>query len=141
MQKTHQILDFISTQEDAILTFNASDMKLAAHSDASYLSEPKSCSRAGGHFFPSSNSTILQNNGAVLNIARIIKHVMSLATEAELEALYIMYIKAVYITIVLEEMEHKLPLTPLQTDNYMSEAVVNGKIQLKQTKAMYMHFH
>ena len=141
LQQTQKLLDYITTQEEAVLTFNASDMTLVAHSDASYLREPKARSRAGGHFFLSSNSTILQNNGAVLNIARIIKHVMSLATEAELEALYIMYIKAVYITIVLEEMEHKLPLTPLQTDNYMSEAVVNGKIQLKQTKAMYMHFH
>ena len=31
--------------------FNASDMKLAAHSDASYLREPKARSRAGGRFF------------------------------------------------------------------------------------------
>ncbi len=44
-------LDFMATQEDAVLTYRASDMVLAIHSDASYLSEPKSCSRAGGHMF------------------------------------------------------------------------------------------
>ena len=90
MQHTQQLLDYISTQEEAVLTFNASDMKLAAHSDASYLSKPKACSRAGGHFFLSSDSTIPKKNGAFLNIDHIIKHVMSSATEAELAALYIM---------------------------------------------------
>ena len=51
MQQTQQLLDDIATQEESVLTFNASDMKLEAHSDASYLSEPKACSRVGGHFF------------------------------------------------------------------------------------------
>ena len=77
MQQTQKILDYVSTQEEAVLTFNASDMKLASHSDTSYLSAPKACSRAGGHFLLSSDSTIQQNNGSVLNITHIIKHVMS----------------------------------------------------------------
>ena len=38
MQQTQPPLDYIATQEEAVLTFNASDMKLAAHSDTSYLS-------------------------------------------------------------------------------------------------------
>ena len=140
MKQTQQLLDYIATQEEAVLTFNASDMKLAAHSDTSYLSEPKARIRAGGHFFLSSDSTIPQNNGAVLNIAHIIKYFMSSATEAELAALYIMVIDAVYIRIILEEMGHKKPPTPLQTDNSMAEAVANGKIQPKRTKAMDMRF-
>ena len=49
--------------------------------------------------------------------------------------------EAVYIRIILEEMGHKHFPTPLQTDNSMAEAVVNGKIQPKQTKAMDMGFH
>jgi hypothetical protein len=44
--------------------------------------------------------------------------------------------EAVYIRIVLDELGHKQPLTPLQTDNAMAEAVINGKVQPKQTKAM-----
>ncbi len=116
-------------------------MKLAAHSDARYLSEPKARSRAGGHFFLSNGADIPPNNGAILNIAHIIKHVMSLATEAELEALYIMARKAVYIRIILEEMGHQQPLTPLQIDSLMADSVVNGKIQPKHTKAVDMRFH
>ena len=38
-------------------------------------------------------------------------------------------------------MGHKQPPTPLQTDNAMSEAVSNGKIQPNRTKAMGMRFH
>jgi hypothetical protein len=106
-------------------------MILAAHSDASYLSELQARSQAGGHFFLSNNSNIPLNNGAILNTAHIIKHVMTSATEAELAALY----------IILEELGHKQPATPLQTDNSMADGVVNGKIQPKWTKAMDMRFY
>eukprot|EP00804_Cyclotella_cryptica_P009383 CCRYP_018078-RE/>CCRYP_018078-RE protein AED:0.44 eAED:0.44 QI:0/-1/0/1/-1/1/1/0/181 len=116
-------------------------MVLAIHSDASYLSEPAARSRAGGHFFLSSNAEIPHNNGAVLNIAHIIKHVVASATEAELAALYIMAREAVFIRIILEELGHTQPATPLQTDNSTAEGVVNGKIQPKRTKAMDMRFH
>ena len=66
---------------------------------------------------------------------------MSSATEAELEALYIMAREAVYIRIILEEMGHKQPPTPLQANNSMAEAVVNGRIQPKRTKSMDIRFH
>ena len=98
-------------------------MKLAVHSYASYLREPKARSQSGGHFFLSNEATIPQNNGAILNISHIIKHGMTSATEAELEALYIMAREAVYIIIILEEMGHKQPPTPLQIDNTMTDAV------------------
>ena len=116
-------------------------MNLALHSNASYLRKSKVRNRAGGHFFLSNEATIPQNNGAVLNIAHIIKHVMTSATESEIAALYIMARKAVYIRIVLEEIGHSQPPTPLQTDNAMVDVVCNGKIQLKLTKAMDMRFH
>jgi hypothetical protein len=56
---------------------------------------------------------------------------MSSATEAELARLYIMAREAVYIRIILEEMGHKQLPTPLQTNNSMAEAVINGKVQSK----------
>ena len=58
MAQTMQLLDYLASQEDAVITYNASEMILAAHSDASYLSEPEARSRAGGHFFLSSNAEI-----------------------------------------------------------------------------------
>jgi hypothetical protein len=89
MQKCLQFLDYAALQEDAIIMYWASDMKLAIHSNASYLSEPKACSRAGGHMFMAGMEEIPINNGAVLNILQITKAVMSSAAEAELGALFI----------------------------------------------------
>ncbi len=66
---------------------------------------------------------------------------MSSATEAELAGLYIMAHKAIYIRIILEELGHTQPPTPLQTNNAMADGVINGKVQPKQTKAMDMRFH
>jgi hypothetical protein len=116
-------------------------MVLAVHSNASYLSKPKAQSQAGGHFFLSSNTTVPPNNGAIMNIAHIIKKVMSSATKAELAGLYIMAHKTVYIRIILEELGHVQTPTPLQTENAMADRVINGKVQPKQTKAMDMRFH
>jgi hypothetical protein len=77
MRQTLQ--DYLAMQENAVLSYHASNMILAVHSNASYLSKPKAHSRAGGHFFLSSNTTVPPNNGAVLNIAHIIKNIMPLA--------------------------------------------------------------
>ncbi len=49
--------------------------------------------------------------------------------------------EVVYIRITLEELGHKQPPTPIQTDKAMADAIINGKIQPKQTKAMDMGFH
>ena len=49
--------------------------------------------------------------------------------------------EAVYIRIILDEMGHKQPPTPIQTDNAMADAVINSKITPKRTKAMDMRFH
>jgi hypothetical protein len=82
-------LDYAALQEDAIVTYQASNMKLAIHSNASYLLEPKACSRASGHMFMAGTKEIPINNGAVLNILQIVKAVMSSAAEAELGTLFI----------------------------------------------------
>ena len=116
-------------------------MVLAVHRDAGYLNEANARSRAGGHFFLSDHSTYPPNNGAILNVAQIIKNVMSLAAEAGLGALFICAREAVYIRHILKEMGHPQPPTPIQTDNSTAEGVVNSKIQPKRTKAMDMRFH
>jgi hypothetical protein len=128
-------------QEDTVLSYHASNMVLAVHSNPSYLSEQKVCSRAGGHFFLSRNTTVPPKNGAIMNIAHIIKNVMYSGTKAELAGLYIMACKAIYIIIILEELDCVQPPTPLQTDNAMADKVINGKVKPKQTKAMDMQFH
>ena len=89
MKRAQQFLDYIATQEPAVLTYRKSDMILSIHSDAGYLNEPTARSRSGGHHYLSKNVTFPPNNGAIHNVAEIIKPVMSSAAEAELGALYI----------------------------------------------------
>jgi hypothetical protein len=112
MQDCLQFLDYAASQDEAIVTYRASNIKLAIHSDASYLSEPKARSRAGGHMFMAGSEEIPINNGAVLNISQIIKAVMSSAAEAELGALFINAKTAVSMRQTLEEMGHPQPRTP-----------------------------
>ena len=66
---------------------------------------------------------------------------MSLAAEAELGELFINVKTAVPIRTTLEELWHKQPPTPIQTDNSTANGVVNNEIQPKATKAMDMRFY
>ena len=138
MQHVQQLLDYTATHPDAIIIYRASAMVLTGHSEASYLSEAKSRSRAGGHFFMKDESTEPPNNVAVTTISRIIKTVMSSAGEAELCTLFINCCKAVPARITLEEMGHKQPPTPMQTDNTNALGVVNNNIVSKKLKSMDM---
>ena len=61
----------MATEKEMILTYQASNMVLAVHSAASYLFEPGSQIRVGGHFFMASNDNIPSNNRAVLNVSGI----------------------------------------------------------------------
>ena len=70
MDRIKQLLDYCSSQEEAIITYHSSDMVLAIHSDAGYLNESKARSRVGGHFFLSSNTQYLPNNGTILDMLR-----------------------------------------------------------------------
>ncbi len=64
-------------------------MRLAIHSKALYVSEPKARSRAGGHMFIAGTDNIPINNGVVYNISQMIRAVMLSAAEAELGALFL----------------------------------------------------
>eukprot|EP00804_Cyclotella_cryptica_P029413 CCRYP_013352-RA/>CCRYP_013352-RA protein AED:0.16 eAED:0.24 QI:0/0/0/1/0.2/0.16/6/0/1158 len=141
MSKIHQFLDYAMTHPDAMITYRASNMILAVHSDASYLSETKACSRAGGHFFLSEDDPSPRNNGAILTLAQIIKPVMSSAAEAELGALYINARETIPQRHLLNELGHPQPPTPIQIDNSTALGVVTNIIQPKRTKAMDMRFH
>ena len=77
----------------------------------------------------SSDTTNPPNNGAILNIAQLIKAVMSSAAEAKLGALYINACKAVPQRQLLIEMSHPQPRTPMQTDNTTAVGVINSNIQ------------
>jgi hypothetical protein len=134
MTRVRQLLDYAASNPDAVVTYRASDMILAAHSDASYLSKTKARSRAGGHFFLSENDEYPANNGSVLTLSHIIKSVMSSAAEAELRALYINSRKAIPQRHLLEELGHQQPPTPMQADNSIALGVLKKTMQKNKPK-------
>jgi hypothetical protein len=140
MRKTLRFLDYVATHPDAILTYNRSSMVLNVHSDASYLCKPKAKSRAGVHFFMSNNDADPGNNGAVFNIAQILKSVMSSATEAEIGALFLNSRQVIPARTMLMETRHTQPPTPIQTDNTTALDFVSKNLQPKATKSTDMKF-
>jgi hypothetical protein len=118
LKKVKQLLDYAATHPDTIVTYHASHMVLVAHSDALYHSESKARSRAGGHFFMSSNVDTPPNNGAVMTILQIIKAVLSSATKAEVGALFINCRKAVPARQLLEFLGHPQTPTPCKLNYY-----------------------
>ena len=117
MKRVKKFLDYCASQDNEITDFQKSDMKLAGNIDTGYLSNPKACSRAGGHFFVMNSSSFPPDNGVVLTVSQTIKTVMSSTVEAEFSALFINARQAVYMRKVLKEMGHKQDQTPMQTYN------------------------
>ena len=78
--KINKLLNYCATYPSEGITYRASDMILAAHSDASFLSKPKSRSRAGGHIFPSEDEPIPRTNGPLLSIVQVMRSVYSSAS-------------------------------------------------------------
>jgi hypothetical protein len=66
---------------------------------------------------------------------------MSSAAEAELGALYLNAMEAIYLRQILHKIGQKQPHTPILTDNTTAKGIINNKIQPKRTKAMDMRFH
>ena len=116
-------------------------MILAVHSDASYLSEAKARSRAGGHFYMTNKNDEEFNNGAVLTVSTIIKHVMASASEAELAAMFYNSREALPLRVTLEEMGHPQLATPITVDNSTAHGLTEGSMIPKRSKAMDMRFH
>jgi hypothetical protein len=118
-------------------------MILHIHSDASYLSENEAKSRAGGFFNMGNKNKTDKNltNGAILIISKVIKHVMSSAAEAEIGAVFINSKEGAVLRTTLEELGHKQPPTPMETDYTTSTGYSNCTIKQKRTKAMDMRFY
>ena len=124
------------THPDAKIRYHASDMILNVHSDASYLSAPKARSRAGGYFFLGSlprDGDPIKLNGAIHVTCTILKLVAASAAEAELGALFLNAQEAKVIQLVLAELGHPQPPTPIHIDNTTTVGIVNNTIKRQRS--------
>ena len=111
----NQLIDYVVTYPTDGTTYFTSNMILAAHSDASFLSNSKLHSCAGSSIFLAEDDPILQLNGPVLTISQVIKFVMASAAEAELSALFITAREMVSLQNTLIKMGWPQPPSPIST--------------------------
>jgi hypothetical protein len=141
LAECNQLLDHLALHPNDGTTYKASKMILAAHSDASYLSETKSRSRAGAHIFLSNDDPIPQSNGPVLSIAAVMRSVYASAGEAELAALFKCAQEMVPLRNALTEMGWPQPRSPIQVDNTTATGYVNNTIITRRIKSLDMRLN
>ena len=79
-------------------------------------------------------------NGAILVLCQILKLVAASAAEAELGALFLNAQEAKVIRIILEELGHPQPPTPIHIDNTTTVGIVNNTIKRQKSRAMEMRY-
>ena len=115
-------------------------MNVALQSDASYLSEPESKITEAGHFLLGKQHDEGFNNGAIMTLSKIIKHVMSSASDAETAAIFYNCKVALSLRVSLEEMGHEQQKTPVTTDNTTACGLIKKTMIPKRAKSYYMRF-
>jgi len=135
-------LQYAATYPNAQLEYHPSDMRLILSSDASYLSEPCSRSRAGGIHFLSSlgPASTAPLNGAIDIVSSIIPTVVSAASEAELAALFLNGQAAMPTRQTLQDLGYPQSATPIFTDNTTALGIASSTVRLKRSKAIDMRY-
>ena len=136
-----QLLDYVATYPSDGITFRASYMVLASHSNAAFLNVTKYCFRYGSHIMLSEDVPVPTYNGPILIITQIIRNVMSSASEAELAGLFICVKEMAPHRKSLIEMGWPHPKSPIQCNNSTSLGVANETIIPRKTKSTDMQFH
>ena len=116
-------------------------MILKLHSDSSYLNAVGARSPQGGHLYLGNKSEPDILNGAVLNLAAIMKMVLSSAAEAEFGALFHNTKEATPLRTTLEELGHPQPPTPVLVDNSTAVGLANDTVTQRRSRAIDMRFY
>ena len=133
----------MATNPNTIVRFYASDMILNLHSDVSYLSAGQGRSRAWGCIFLGStprDDREIQLNEIIHIRCAILKLVAVSAAEAELGALFINGKETKVIRLILEEMGHLQPKTPVHCDNKTATGIANDTVKKHRSRSMEMRY-
>lgn len=139
-----QLLDYVATYPDATIVYEPSDMQLQGHSDASWLSESDSRSRAAAIFFLVKKDGFEDPdafNGCIECYSTIIKSIVSSAFEAEYAALFAAGQTAEGIRNTLDDLGHPQGATPIIADNACAVGIANRTVTQKRSKSIDMRFH
>jgi hypothetical protein len=98
---------------------------------------------AGGYFFLGStpcDGSPIQINGAVHVTCTILKLVAASSAEAELGTLFLNAQEDKVIRLVLEELGHPQPPTPIHIDNTTTVGIVNNTIKQQHLGTMEIRY-
>ena len=137
MEELFHFLNYCATNLDASIIFCHSDMILTLNNSAAYLNASKAKSRAGGYHYLGNRGGKLFN-GPMYVLAKVIKAVVSAASEAEYGALFINTHKTLPARITSEELKWKQPPIPMRTNNNTVSGTMNTTVKQKMTKIMDM---
>jgi hypothetical protein len=118
-------------------------MVLNIHSNASYLSAAKARSRHCGHFFigwSPKDGKAIKLIGAIYVSANITRFVVVSAAEAELGALYHNCQTGILFHIILNDLGHRQPKTPIHCNNSMAMGITNNTVKWQRLRSMGMRF-
>ena len=124
------------------IRFFASEMILQVHSDASYMNETKSLSKASGHYFLGNNiksGKPIFLNGTIHTFCKI-TGVAAFAAEAELGRIFLNTQETVKLRTDIQELGHTQPPTPIHTDNTTAMVIIHKTIKQQQSRAMNMRY-
>ena len=141
LDECNWLLDHLALYPNDGITYKASNMIACAHSDASYLSESNSRSRAGAHIFLSNDDPIPQDNGPVQSSSTVLRSVYASAGEAETAACFKCARDMVPLRNALNEMGWPQPRSPIQLDNSTAEGFANNTIIVKRMRAIEMRLN
>ena len=116
-------------------------MILVFDTDASYLSEPGGKIRAAAYYYMTKKGQTKFNNESIDVLSKIIKHVMSSASEAETGDLYYRCKRAIPYRVTLQEIGHpQTEPTPVTTYNNTAHGLTLVTMDSKASKSNDMRF-
>ena len=148
LEDIERFLQYAASWPNASIVYKASDMQLTVESDASYLSESKARSKAGGihYLLPRCQQKPTKNkesniNGATECISTIIPSVVASAFEAEYAALFINGQIAEGLRNTLTDMGYPQGSTMVKADNAAAVGIVSRTVKQRRSKAIDMRYH
>ena len=141
MQQLERILNWISDHPNSAIRYHPSNMQLCIHSDASYLSEANSRSRAAGFFtcgrpYFTSADNPFKINGAVHILSKTIKNVVRGAYEAEYASMFLNASDAISLRTALNDLNHFQGPTEIIYDNEVAGDIANRTVKQKNLKSL-----
>ena len=126
-------LNYCAANPDASIVYYASDMIIRGDTDAAYLVASKARSRNTAYIFMVNKN----RNNQIIN-RPILKIVVTLVAETEVASLFHAAQEIVSLRTTVDELGHKQPATPLQTDNITASGIMNSMIRQQKSKAIDM---